>query len=341
MRPGEPGVTICGIGERPKAERAPASVPVERRGLVRKLLIASALTAMVALAGACGSPEDGGASAENPPEKGTPGRAERPTPLETVQVAYKETTAERTAKTSFEITTVPPVDPEASGQPDAVTTTGQGVMDFSGAASSTTVEMFGMGGFEMRQIEDKVYVKLPEDLVAQMPDAKPWLEADLEAMYGQQYGAGPAPARGGAAQDPTRQLEYLRGVSDSVEKVGVEEVRGVQTTRYEAVVDLEREVAGQDAEAREAHDEMVEKLGATKLPVEVWIDDENRVRRYAMDATVTVPEDAPEVPEGGEMQTSIVAEYYDFGTPVDVQAPPPDQTTEGSKLLSGQGTAGQ
>ncbi len=309
---------------------------------MRKLLIASALTAVVALAGACGSPEDGGSSAENPPEKGTPARAESSTPVETVQVAYKETAAQGTAKTSFEITTtVPPVDPEASGQPDAVTMTGQGVMDFSRTASNMTVEMFGMGGFEMRQIEDTVYVRLPEDLVAQMRGAKPWLEADLEAMYGQQYGAGPAQGRGGAAQDPTRQLEYLRGVSDSVEKVGVEEVRGVQTTRYEAVVDLEREVAGQDAEVREAHDEMVEKLGASKLPVEVWLDDENRVRRYAMDATVPVPEDAPEMPEGGEMRTSIVAEYYDFGTPVDVQAPPPDQTTEGSKLLSGQGPAAQ
>jgi hypothetical protein len=296
---------------------------------VRKLLIASALTAMAALAGACGSPEDEGSSTEKAPEV-----AEEPTVVETVQVAYRETAAERTAKTSFEITTTGP--PVASGQPDAVTMTGQGVMDFSGAASSMTVEMFGMGGFEMRQIEDTVYVKLPEDLVAQMPGAKPWMEADVEAMYGRQYGASPDQMREGAAQDPTRQLEYLRGVSDSVEKIGVEEVRGVRTTRYEAVVDLEREVVGQDVQAREAHDEMVEKLGASKLPVEVWLDDKNRVRRYAMDVTVPVPDNAPEMPEGGKMQTSIVAEYYDFGAPVDVQAPPPDQTAEGSKLLSGQ-----
>lgn len=121
----------------------------------------------------------------------------------------------------------------------------------------------------------------------------------------------------------------------------MEEVRDVQTTRYEAVVDLERGDTGQDAEAWEAHDEMVEKLGASKFPVEVWLDDKNRVRRYAMDVTVPVPEDAPEMPEGGKMQTSIVAEYYDFGTPVDVQAPPPDQTTEGSRLLSGQRPAAQ
>ena len=68
----------------------------------------------------------------------------------------------------------------------------------------------------------------------------------------------------------------------------------------------------------------------------MWLDDQNRVRRYAMNATVPVPEDAPEMPEGGKMQTSIVAEYYDFGTPVDVQAPPPDQTMDGSKLLPAQ-----
>jgi hypothetical protein len=116
----------------------------------------------------------------------------------------------------------------------------------------------------------------------------------------------------------------------------VEEVRGVRTTRYEAVVDLEGEVAGQDAGAREARDEMVEKLGASKFPVEVWLDDKNRVRRCAMDVTVPVPENAPEMPGGGKMQTGIVAEYYDFGVPVDVQAPPPGQTTDGSKLLSGQ-----
>jgi hypothetical protein len=215
--------------------------------------------------------------------------------------------------------------------------TGQGVMDFSGAASSMTVEMFGMGGFEMRQIEDTAYVKLPEDLVAQMPGAKPWMEADLEAMYGQQYGASPAQMRGGAAQDPTRQLEYLRGVSDPSRRSGWRRCAASRRPGTRPSWTSRRRSPGRTPRRGRLHDEMVEKLGATKLPVEVWIDDKNRVRRYAMDATVPVPEDAPEMPEGGEMQTSIVAEYYDFGTPVDVQAPPPDQTTEGSSCSPARG----
>lgn len=311
---------------------------------MRKLLTMLALAAMVVLAGACGSPENGGSSAENPLEEGTPEKAERPTPLETVQVAYKETAAERTARTSFEITAGQPVNPDASAQSYPAKMKGQGVMDFSGAASSMTVEMLGMGGFEMRQIGATAYVKMPEDFVAQMPGAKPWMEVDLDALSEQQYGMNAAQMQGGAAQDPTRQLEYLRGVSDSVEKVGVEEVRGVRTTRYEAVVDLEKEAAGQGAEAREAHDEMAEKLGASKVPVEVWLDDKNRVRRYALEATVPVPEEADSPSAHGKdatMRTRMVAEYYDFGTPVDIQAPPPDETMDGSKRLAGEQPAAQ
>ena len=291
---------------------------------MRKLLILLALTAVVALAGACGSSEDEGSSGEKAPEK-----AQKPTAVETVQVAYRETAAEQTAKTSFEVTTTAPLaGPENAGQNQPMTFTmrGQGVVDFSGAASSMTTEMFGMGSFQMRQVEDTIYMKMPKDFVAQMPGAKPWLEADLEAMYGQQYDASPAQMQGGGAQDPTRQLEYLRGVSDSVEKVGEEEVRGVRTTRYEAIVDLEKEAAGQGDEAKKAQDEIVEQLGTSKIPVEVWLDEQNRVRRYAINMTVPVPANAASpsaARKDATMRTQMVAEYYDFGTPVNVQAPPP------------------
>lgn len=304
---------------------------------MRKLLVLLALTAMAVLAGACGTSEDEGSSVKKAPEK-----AERPTAVETVQVAYKETAAEQTAKTSFEVTTTgPTVGPQNNGQADPMTFTmrGQGVMDFSGAASSMAVEMLGMGSFEMRQVENTVYVKMPEDFVAQMPDAKPWMEMDLDAMYEQQTGSVPGQMEMGDAQDPTRQLEYLRGVSDSVEKVEMESVRGTQTTRYRATINLKKAAAEEGAEARKAHDEMTRQLGASKFPVEVWLDEQNRIRRYALDMTVPMPENAASPSASGEdatMRTQMVAEYYDFGTSVNVQAPPPDQTMDGSKLLSGQ-----
>jgi len=305
---------------------------------MRKLLVLLAIAAMVVLAGACGSSEDGSSSAKNPAGDGPPARAGEPTAVETVQVAYKDTAAEGTARTSFEVTAGQLADPEASGRPDPVTMTGQGVVDFSGVASSMTVSMTGMGGLEMRQIEDTGYVKMPEDLVAQMPGTKPWLEVDLNAAAEQQAGVNLGQVQPAVAQDPTGQLEYLRGVSESVEKVGEERVRGAQTTRYRATIDLEKAAAQEGREAREAYDETIEMLGASKLPVEVWLDEHNRVRRFAIDLTVPVPESAasPNASrEDARMRTQTVAEYYDFGVPVDVQAPPRDQTMDGSKLLAG------
>lgn len=303
---------------------------------MRRILFLLALAAAVALAGACGSPEDEGSS-----PKGAPEKAEKPTAVETVQVAYRETAAEQTAKTSFGMTTTTPsADPQGTGQaaPMTMRMSGQGVVDFSGAASSMTMEMFGMGNMEMRQVGNMIYLKMPEDFQAQMPGSKPWMEMDLDAAYEEQYGASPMGMQGGAAGDPTRQLEYLRGVSDSVEKIGEEKVRGVPTTRYEAIVDLKKEAAAGGPEAKKAQEQIVKQLGTSKLPVEVWIDDQNRVRRYAVDMTVPMPQNAsaPGMPKDGEIRTQMIAEYYDFGAPVNVQAPSPDQTMDASKLLAGQ-----
>jgi hypothetical protein len=327
---------ICDIAPRSCGERAPAPVPVERRGLVRKLLIMLTLTAVVVLAGACDSPETGDSPPEkSPSQNGTPAKARVPTPVETVQVAYRETAAERTARIFYEATTTgPSVDPEESSGASsrAVMVKGGSVTDFSGAASSMTIGMPGMGGLETRQVGETVYVKMPDEFAAQTSGSKPWVRVDLDTLYGQQYGG--APVQGGAAGDPTRQLEYLRGVSDSVQKIGEERVRSVPTTRYRAILDLNKEDAG----TKEANQEVVKRLGTSKLPVEVWIDEENRVRRYALDVSVPMPEDAAsqDASRGDHrLRTRMVVEYYDFGAPVDVQAPPRDQTMDGSKRPAG------
>ncbi len=283
---------------------------------MRKLLVLLALTAMVVLVGACGSSEDGSSSAKSPEEKGPPTRAEEPTVVETVQVAYKDTAAEGTARTSFEATTTAPApDPQSTARPEPMTFTmrGQGLVDFSGAASSMTMEMPGMGGFEMRQVENTIYMKVPEESAAQMSGAKPWMEMDLDAVSEQQGGVSLGQTQSGVAQDPTGQLEYLRGVSESVEKVGEEQVRGTQTTRYMATIDLKKAAAQEGQEEREAYDETIEMLGASKLPVGVWLDDQNRIRRFAMNLTVPAPENAasPNASrEDATMRTQTVPGFY-------------------------------
>ena len=303
----------------------------------RKLVVLVLITMLAALTGACNSSGEanpgGGSSGEQASAK-----PEGPTAVETVQVAYRETAAERTAKTTFEMTmTGPPVDPEGTGDPApmTMTMTGRGALDFSGKASTMTMRMPGMGAMQMRQVGNVAYMKMPDEFAAQMPGARPWIKMDLDEMYGQS-GAGLGQMQGGAASDPTRQLEYLRGVSDSVEKVGTEKVRGVQTTRYAATLDMQKAAADMGGEARKAYEDMLRQTGTRKVPVEVWIDDENRVRRYAMNMNTKVPQNANGAPQGGRMRMQMVAEYHDFGTAVDVQAPPPSQTMDGSQFMAGQ-----
>jgi hypothetical protein len=59
---------------------------------------------------------------------------------------------------------------------------------------------------------------------------------------------------------------------------------------------------------------------------------------------VPVPENpaSPNAPGGDDTaRTRMVAEYYDLGTPVEVRAPPPERTMDGSKLTSGGQAAAQ
>jgi hypothetical protein len=45
--------------------------------------------------------------------------------------------------------------------------------------------------------------------------------------------------------------------------------------------------------------------------------------------------------EDDELRAQMVIEYYDFGAPVDVHAPPPARTTDGTELFAGQQPAAQ
>src|SRR3712207_1285000 len=142
---------------------------------------------------------------------------------------------------------------------------GEGVTNFSGTELAMTMNMLGTGGFEMRQVEGVVYMKLPETAgPSVLPGAKSWIRVSADEAYEQ---SGPSLMGPEEVQDPARLLEYLRGVSESVEKVGREKVRGVPATRYEATVVLDEEAAGQDARTRKERDRMIRQLGTSRVPV--------------------------------------------------------------------------
>jgi hypothetical protein len=109
---------------------------------------------------------------------------------------------------------------------------------------------------------------------ASLPAGKKWIKMDLEKL-GQEAGLNLDQMMGAGADRPVSGSSTSRGVKE-VHAVG-EEGRGVATTHYTGVVDLatlapsNRDEAG-DRPARQ-------QSGLSRIPVEVWIDEDGFVRR--------------------------------------------------------------
>ena len=146
---------------------------------------------------------------------------------------------------------------------------------------------------------------------------------------------------------------FLEAASEA-EIVGREDVRGVEATRVRFLVSL-RDLAGEalgavlgedDAETSEggafddsASDPFAEGLEQifgfldADFEVEVWIDDENLIRRQTFDlASLFAGLAGPDA----EMPSSLVTvEFYDFDADISVDAPPPETIIDDPDLLVG------
>ncbi len=174
-----------------------------------------------------------------------------------------------------------------------------------------------------------IYMRLPI-LTGQLPQGKEWLKLDLQdALSGQ--GVDLAQLSQVGQSNPTAALRQLEAVSDDLDELGEEEVRGVPTTHYRATVDLNRYPDVVPEEEREAVEASVRALidltGTETIPTEVWVDDEGLVRRFSQSYSY-------EMPPAGEVSQTQTLELYDFGTDVEVEIPPADRVFDATKLAS-------
>jgi hypothetical protein len=121
--------------------------------------------------------------------------------------------------------------------------------------------------------------------------------------------------------DPSQMLEYLRATSE-VEPLGKDTVRGVDTTHYEARIQLDRVAERVSPDAARALRQMTQGAGIKEIPLEVWIDDESLVRRLEMDWH----------PKGASFTFDM--EMFDFGD-VQIDVPSASESVDLTKLLGG------
>jgi hypothetical protein len=222
---------------------------------------------------------------------------------QSVVAAADATSGERTARTSSVFTT------ESRGEP--VTIRMESSFDFRSGDSRTTMHgLAGLTASEIRVVEGKTYMKgglVPEDQ-AQL-SAKPWVRLGGDdpdaAMFSR----------------PSAVLDAMRAVTDA-EPLGTERVRGVPTTRYRLTLNPAKE----HAMARQIPTDKLRELHPT---IEAWVDHAGRLRQLTLRG------------RAHDAKVSSVEQFYDFGAPVDITAPPADEIFDLESSVPGDPTGAE
>lgn len=290
---------------------------------------------LAAGASACGGSSSPSAAPGKAPATELPGNV--------VLASVQTTAAAKSARESMTIST------GGSGAMSFSMTT-DGAVDFATGNSEFKSELGGPlasflpGGLEMRVVNGVVYMKLPASIggfFGASGGGDQWLSLNKGAASG-----GSSPFSNLGQSDPTQVLGALERVSDGVKEVGTATVRGVPTKHYTATIDFAKAI--DNAKIPPALRGKTKGLfeGAAKmppLPVDVYLDSDGRLRRMTLDMDLGAFASGASGASGVSLPTiSMTLDLYDFGTPVNVQAPPSNEIVQLPKLgaLGGAGGLG-
>jgi hypothetical protein len=185
----------------------------------------------------------------------------------------------------------------------AMKMTGEGEMDIKGLRSHMTTRMIMPPALAKRsplgpEIETEqimtglvLYMKMPAVMAKSAPGGKQWMKVDL-AKSGRGMGIDLQQMMQGGGTDPAWTLKWLKA-SQEVEEVGSERIGGVETTHYKADVVLEDLADGVPEDDRAAYRKSIEQMRrfgmAETIPMEVWISDDDLVRRLQYVITQGAP----------------------------------------------------
>jgi hypothetical protein len=268
---------------------------MKRRGALAAIVLALATTVA-----ACGSGGGSGDAAVS---------------IETLQAAASNTQAAESSRFTMDMTF------DVEGESIAITA--DGVVSGDGNTGAITVTMPIVGSIEERIVDGVIYMNLGSFPGAPESVAGKWVKLDPAQLQGQ---GGTLGGLAGQAEtnSPKQGLEYLQGLSGDVQDLGQEDVNGVTATHYRASIDYAK-VLDKLPDATDEQREALSKIGV--VPADVWIDANDRVVKVHM----TI--DAGGFGAGAGT-AELTMELSDFGVPVDVEAPPADQTVDFSALTS-------
>jgi len=208
----------------------------------------------------------------------------------------------------------------AAGLSAPLTINGQGFFNYETQEGTIGLDMAGLpttaGTLHMEEIFKSAELYIGSPLFAgKLPGGAHWMKLDI-ARFGHALGLDLQSLTGGQS-NPAQFLEYLKASGGTVTPVGHELVRGVPTTHYRGTIDLSKVAdvlpGGNRAQVHAALAKVITQIGASSLPVDVWVDSARLVRRMAILISA---------PAGGQnlrMQMSV--ELFGFGPTPAVTAP--------------------
>ena len=225
---------------------------------------------------------------------------------------------------SFDVPNVRKLPLKGSGELDPKTRRGHLVFTEAGPLGATG----GQGGIEQVFEGDVIYMKMPQ-IAQQLGGKKQWIKVDVK-QAGRALGVDPAQFGQLGGNDPRKILDQVRALSGDVEKLGTEKVRGTDTTHYKADVDLRKypdRLPEKDREqARVAVEQLIDQTGSSTYPMDLWIDDDDLLRRVQITYDFKVPGSADDA------KFSMTMEFFDFGAPIEVKPPPASDVMDLAEL---------
>lgn len=176
--------------------------------------------------------------------------------------------------------------------------------------------------------ESVIYLRSPRFL-DRLPDGKEWVKIDL-VKASKALGVDPTALSQASQNDPAEILWFLHAVG-RVRQIGWENLDGVATNHYRAKVDVRRYLdlvpEDQRADARRSVRRLIELMGGkSRIPMEVWVDESDLVRRLAMDMKTSLP-------GGNSMRMTYDMRFSDFGSDVDIDVPDDEETIDYGDLV--------
>jgi hypothetical protein len=187
------------------------------------------------------------------------------------------------------------------GRDQPVVMLGSGVESADGQTAQVTAHV--PGGGELEAIGTGQILYMRSDLFGDELRGKEWMKLDFDRV---DEGLGiEIDSLGQVGEGTSDQLQALAQISDGVTDEGREPVRGTETTHYSATIDLRR-LPGKGI------DKLIELSGGSQFDLDVWLDDDQRVRRM---------EWAQNLPGTGGVRMTMIMEYVRFGVPVQIDTP--------------------